>query len=76
MSHDEREPKKGSNEESMSTRLNSREAAAFIGVAVKTLYAWTAEERIPFYRISARRLRFDRSELESWMRSRKVEAVR
>lgn len=59
----------------MSDMLNTRQAAALIGIALPTLYGWTAEGRIPFYRISAKRLRFDRSELEQWIRERHVPAV-
>ncbi|MGA2763938.1 MAG: helix-turn-helix domain-containing protein [Spirochaetia bacterium] len=58
----------------MSDAMNTREAAALLGIAVPTLYAWTAEARIPFYRVSARRLRFDRSEIEAWIRERRVPA--
>lgn len=55
--------------------MSTKEAAALIGIAVPTLYAWVAESRIPVYKVSARRLRFDRSELEQWIRTRKVEAA-
>ena len=45
--------------------LNVREAAALLGVAPRTIYAWVAERRIPFRR-AGRLLRFDRGELLAW----------
>ena len=45
-----------------SDRMSTRQAAVFLGIGLSTLYAWTAEGRIPFYRLTARRLRFDRAE--------------
>jgi len=45
--------------------LNVRQAAALLGVAVRTIYQWVAERRIP-YRKAGRLLRFDRAELLAW----------
>jgi excisionase family DNA binding protein len=53
-------------------RMTTQQAADFIGIRLSTLYAWTSEGRIPFYRMSARRLRFDRAELEAWIQQRRV----
>lgn len=45
--------------------LNVKEAAALLGVAPRTIYAWVAERRVPF-RKAGRLLRFDRAELLAW----------
>ena len=73
MSHDKGEPEKGSEVRSMSdAMMNIREAAAMIGLRPKTVYDYCAREAIPFYRISARRLGFQRPELEAWLAKRRV----
>ena len=53
-------------------RLTTRQAADFIGIKLPTLYDWIAEGRVPFYRVSARRILFDRAELETWLQQRRV----
>jgi excisionase family DNA binding protein len=45
--------------------LNVKEAAALLGVAPRTIYAWVAERRIPF-RKAGRLLRFERAALLAW----------
>ena len=55
-----------------STRiLTTDEAAALIGVAKSTIYAWVHQRSIPF-RKHGRLLRFDQSTLERWSHSREV----
>jgi len=58
----------------MSNGMTTKQAAQFIGISPSTLYAWVAEARIPYSRLSARRLRFDRVEIEAWIRERRVPA--
>ena len=48
------------------------EAAEVLGVKIGTLYAWTCQRRVPFYRISGRCVRFSRAELLRWLESRAV----
>jgi excisionase family DNA binding protein len=45
--------------------LNVKQAAALLGVAPRTIYAWVAERRIPF-RKAGRLLRFERAALLAW----------
>ncbi len=45
--------------------LTVKEAAAFLAVKTRTIYAWVSERRIPFCR-AGRLLRFDRAELSAW----------
>lgn len=45
--------------------LTVREAAAFLSVKERTIYAWVQERRVPFCR-AGRLLRFDRAELSAW----------
>lgn len=55
-----------------STRiLTPDEAAALLGVAKSTIYAWVHQKSIPF-RKHGRLLKFDQSALERWSHSREV----
>lgn len=54
--------------------LNVRGAAALLGVAPRTVYAWVAERRIPFRR-AGRLLRFDRAELLKWSEVHEAEKL-
>ena len=45
--------------------LKVKEAADFLSVKTRTIYAWVQERRIPFRR-AGRLLRFDRAELSAW----------
>ncbi len=45
--------------------LTVKEAADFLAVKTRTIYAWVSERRIPFRR-AGRLLRFDRVELSKW----------
>lgn len=73
-----KEPFFGSRDKGMSDEmLGVKEAAKLLNLRPSTLYEWVAASRIPFYRISARRLGFQRCELEQWLRARRIpEAVR
>lgn len=48
--------------------LNIKEASQYLGFSVHTLYSWTrGQRRIPFIKKGGR-VRFDRDELERWMK--------
>jgi excisionase family DNA binding protein len=47
--------------------MNVKEAAEFLHLAPKSLYAFVSERRIP-YRKAGRRLLFSREELDAWTR--------
>ena len=44
--------------------LNVREAAAYLGVSVQTVYLWVERKQIPHLRVMGRNIRFLKSELE------------
>ena len=50
--------------------MNAQQAADFVGLACKTIRKLTSERRIPYIKISARCVRYDRVQLEEWLRSR------
>ena len=50
--------------------LNFKEACAYIGISQSTMYKLTAAKKIPHYKIAG--LRFDKAELDLWLRSNKV----
>ena len=49
--------------------MNAAEAAAYLGIPPRSLYELAAAGRIPCYRLSQRRLRFDLSDLEGFKQS-------
>ena len=53
--------------------MDYKEAAAFLGVPVGTLYWFVHQRRVPHIRYSARLVRFERDALEAWRRSHRVE---
>ena len=54
--------------------MNIREASAYLGFAVHTIYGWTSQRRIPFVKIGGR-LRFDRGKLDKWIEEFESEVV-
>jgi excisionase family DNA binding protein len=52
--------------------LNVREAAQILRVSVSTLYGWAWQRKIPFVKVG-RALRFGSADLESFIRSHRVE---
>ena len=42
------------------------EAAAYLGLSVHTLYAWTSQRKVPFVKLG-NRVRFDRQKLDAWV---------
>ena len=55
-------------------RPTYEEASAITGLPVGTLYALVSRLQIPHYRLGPRLVRFDRRELEQWLRARHVAA--
>lgn len=56
------------------TRMPAAEAAAYLGVAEKTLRKMTSERRVPFIRISSRCVRYDKAALDRWIEERSIPA--
>ena len=55
--------------------LTIKEASTFLNIKEKTLYSLAAKKEIPHYRIG-KIIRFNQGELDAWMQSKKVEAVK
>lgn len=51
--------------------LNVEELSRYLNVPLPTLYTWTHQRKIPHIKMG-RSLRFDRTEIEGWIESRKV----
>ena len=53
--------------------LNVREAAAYLGVSIQTVYLWVERKQIPHLRVMGRSIRFLKSDLEPFRASFKQE---
>lgn len=53
--------------------LTVQEAADYLAISVSTLYGWAWQRRIPFVKIG-RALRFDRADLEQFIKSNRFAA--
>ena len=53
--------------------LDVKEVAKLTGISIGTLYHWVSEGRIPVVRLSARCIRFRRSDLEVWIAGKLVD---
>ena len=53
--------------------LNVRDAAAYLGVSVQTVYLWVERKQIPHLRVMGRSIRFLKSDLEPFRASFKQE---
>ncbi len=54
--------------------LKVRDAAAFLGVSVQTVYLWVERKQIPHLRVMGRNIRFLKTDLEPFRASFKREA--
>lgn len=56
------------------TRMNTRQAAEFLGLSPRLLRAWRAMRPlpIPFYRINSRHVRYERGDLLAFLEKAKV----
>jgi excisionase family DNA binding protein len=50
-------------------------AAAYLGLAERTLRRWAYENRIPFYKFGPQTLRFDIADLDAFAEAGRVEAI-
>jgi excisionase family DNA binding protein len=58
-----------------SSLMNVRQAAQFLSISVSTLYGWVWQRRISFVKVG-RALRFEKVDLEKFVRMHKFEARR
>lgn len=52
--------------------LNDSEAAAYLQVKPRTLREWRATRGLPFIKLTAREIRYRRSDLDRWMDRHRV----
>ena len=57
------------NNEIVQRYFSLNQAASYLGLSPKTMYAWAEDHRIPAYKIG-RLWRFDRAELDEFVRGR------
>jgi excisionase family DNA binding protein len=57
------------------TLLDIKQAAAYLGLKVNTLYQWVAQKRIPYVK-SGRLVKFDLSDLDKFIEKSKVRPVK
>ncbi len=55
--------------------INVKDAAVILGIKEKTIYHFVTRGLIPHYRIG-KLLRFDKTELEGWMTSKKAGSIK
>lgn len=55
--------------------LTLPDIAGYIGVSMITLYRWTKKGLIPHYKIG-RQIRFDRNEVDTWIKSGNASEVK
>jgi excisionase family DNA binding protein len=53
--------------------MTVQQAAQFLSVSVSTLYGWAWQRKIPFVKVG-RALRFDKCDLENFVRANRFEA--
>jgi excisionase family DNA binding protein len=58
----------------MGQRIDYSAAAEILGVGVGTLRSMVHRKQVPHIRMGLKLVRFDRDELEQWLRSRSVPA--
>ena len=55
----------------MKRLLDYKETSEILGVSTNTLYVWVARKKIPFYRFSDRTVRFDPTEIHTFIKQAK-----
>jgi excisionase family DNA binding protein len=43
-------------------------------IAPKTLYKWISLNKVPYYKLSPKCVRFDEAEIDEWLEARRVKA--
>ncbi len=52
--------------------LSYQQAADWLGVPLGTLYCWVHEQRVPYFRLGPRTVRFSRSDLQKWLNASRM----
>ena len=56
-------------------RMNSEQAAAYLGVSMRSLKDIRLARKLAYYRLGHRSISFNRMELDSFLANRRVEAL-
>ena len=56
----------------MENLLNYKEAAQYLSLKLGTIYAMVSRKQIPHIRLNGRLVRFNKSELDKWIKNREV----
>jgi len=54
--------------------INIKEMSEYSGIAVKTIYNWVGQRKIPFHKVNGKMVRFDKFEIDKLMANNKVPA--
>ena len=54
----------------MKKLVGPKEAAAYLGLSLNTIYTWISQNKIPYYKVS-RLVKFDINEIDDWLAKRK-----
>ena len=54
--------------------LSIKELSEYLGIPKHTIYSWTSMKKIPYVKLG-RAIRFDMTEIESWIKERRVEVL-
>ncbi len=53
--------------------INIDEVAAYLGVKPSTIRSWIKNKNMPYHRIGGKLLKFKRSEIDEWIKSKECE---
>lgn len=56
----------------MKTLITTEDVAERLGISISTVKRLTAQQKIPFIRVSDRRIAFDPDDLDAWLKTRSV----
>lgn len=51
--------------------INAKQCAELLGVSTWTVYEWVKAEKIPHYRVGEKLIRFNRLEVEEWLKGKR-----
>ena len=51
--------------------LSPSQLAQDLGISIETVYAWTSQKRIPYFKVS-RLVRFNLSDVNEWLAGQKI----
>lgn len=54
--------------------LGPEELSIYLGMSVRTIYFWTAQRKIPYFKLG-KRIRFDIIEIEKWLKDKSVKEL-